>query len=48
MIALLIADGLQPPQQGFHEVPQEIHRIFQTLTRFLINPAGTKVVNLGQ
>jgi hypothetical protein len=40
MIALPINDGPQPPQQGFHEVPQELIYIFQTLIRSLKNPAG--------
>jgi hypothetical protein len=48
MVALPINDGLQLPQQGFHEVPQELQRNFQTLIRPLKNPAITKVLILRQ
>jgi hypothetical protein len=30
MIALPIDDGLQPPQEGFDKVPQELQQIFCT------------------
>jgi hypothetical protein len=48
MVALPIDDGLQPTQQGFPEIRQELHQIFQTLLRSFKNSARTKVFNLGQ
>jgi hypothetical protein len=38
MVFLPIFDNLQPPQQGLHEVPQELHRIFSSLIWSLKNP----------
>jgi hypothetical protein len=48
MVALPIYDGLHPHQQGYHEVPQEHHGIFQTLIWFLENSVRKKVFNLRQ
>jgi hypothetical protein len=47
MVELPINDDLQPAPQGFHEVPQEILRIFSNLIQSLKSPARTKVFNLG-
>jgi hypothetical protein len=43
VVALLIDDDLRHPQQGLHEVPQELCQIFLTLILSLKNLAGTKV-----
>jgi hypothetical protein len=37
MFALFIIDGLHPPQQGFHEIPQEFTEFLSTLVWSLKN-----------